>query len=365
MAEFSSTSFSHNSCLLNQLPSNETKPNATLPFLKDLYFISGIFVAILSFVAATANGLLLLAIWKDPHKRFRTPSTVFVLGLTLADFLTGIVVGPIISHTRITFTPSSAFQKVGQISSMVSMNTSFIILLFLTWNQFAAIRFPHKHRHFVTTKKVKTCVFSAWFYSLLFTSLLLWVKEDIVYQIDFYAHNCTFMIFLTIAYVCLCGAFRKQTSKIVASTSLSTSNQLQAEQSQSNSSRRRRNSEKQFTIVAMILVLFIIACTLPATIVHMLYSNTKDNLSSMKSSEKGSLVALEVSSVILFLKFALDPFLYCWRLSSYRRALATILSFGNTRFVLEDVSASRSVRSRSVRRDKICDSKACESNTAL
>lgn len=352
-----------------QPSSNDTKAaNALLVFLKDAFFISGICVTFLSFIATVANGLLLLAIWKDPHKRFRTPSTVFVLGLTLADLLTGILVGPIISYTRIAFiTPASAnnsqYHKVGQMSSMVTMNTSFIILLFLTWNQFAAIRFPHEHRRLVTARKVKSCVVLAWVYSLLFASMLLWVQEDVVYQIDFYAHNCTFIVFLTIAYVCLCTAFRRQTSRIVATTS--TSDRLSIGQYQTNSSRRRRNTEKQFTIVAMMLVMFIIACTLPATVIHIVYAYTKNNIMS-KSSEKILLIAREISSVVLFLKFSLDPFLYCWRLSSYRRALGTILRCG-TSSRLAEFSASISARSRSVRHreNRPCDSVACENNSAL
>lgn len=340
MAEFS---VSPNSSTMDVSP-NGTGPHSLIPILKHTYFISGICVAVLSFIALTANGLLLLALWKDPNKRFRTPSTVFVVGLTVADFLTGILVGPIIAYARIVFSMSqtaaskfSLLQKVGQISSMLTMNASYIVLLFLTWNQFAAIRFPHKHRHSVTTRKVKICVVSSWTYALLFSLLLLWVQADVVFKIDFYAHNCSFLVLLTIAYTCLCVAFKRQTLRIGASTSI----RLHVSQHQST---RRRNAEKQFTMVAMILVMFIIACTLPSTVLNLIYTYWKDRFNS-PSGAISLAIAREVSGVFLFLKFSLDPFLYCWRLAAYRRALSTIMTCGKSRFMAEDISASRSVRS--------------------
>jgi hypothetical protein len=89
--------------------------------------------------------------------------------------------------------------------------------------------------------------------------------------------------------------------------------------------RSRRRSEKQFTIVALVLVTFIILCTLPSFILQFL------NIYWKPPSFEGTLsmsIALEISSDVLFLKFALDPFIYCWRLTSYRRALKTVLKFG-------------------------------------
>ena len=61
------------------------------------HIASGVFLVVVTLVTALGNGLLLLAIWKDPFKTFRTPNTFFVIGLAVADFLTGITVCPLTS----------------------------------------------------------------------------------------------------------------------------------------------------------------------------------------------------------------------------------------------------------------------------
>ena len=62
---------------------------------REVQIASGIFLALVSLAAAVGNGLLLVTIWKDPFKTFRTPTTFFIIGLAVADFLTGIIVCPI------------------------------------------------------------------------------------------------------------------------------------------------------------------------------------------------------------------------------------------------------------------------------
>ena len=62
---------------------------------REVQIASGIFFALVSLVAAVGNGLLLVTIWKDPFKAFRTLITFFIIGLAVADFLTVIIVCPI------------------------------------------------------------------------------------------------------------------------------------------------------------------------------------------------------------------------------------------------------------------------------
>lgn len=325
--------------------SNSTHSLNLPPLLKETFYISGLCVAILSFIATTANGLLLLALWRDPHKKFRIPSTIFVIGLTMADFLTGLLVGPLIAYNRITVSiaPNSMHNdsfrfitKVVETMSLITMNASYLILLCLTWNQFIATRFPHKHRNLVTARKVTICVVSAWVYAISFAMLpILGVQKEIIYRVDFYAHNCAFILLLVIAYTCLLVAFRRQASRIRAAT-----NECLGASFKRTTGQRRR-SQKQFTVIALGLVIFIVICTLPSTIIYAIY--TYSDHSTMK--KVSLLIAREVSGVVLFLKFSLDPFLYCWRLVAYRKALKSIITCGRIRYEVEEISASvRSTR---------------------
>ena len=105
---------------------------------------SGIFLAAVSVLTVSGNGLLLLAIWRDPFRTFRTPVTFFIIGLAAADFLTGLAVCPIYAlhlialYSAMKSGDSALLQgttkatKISHHISLATMNSSYIILLFYT-----------------------------------------------------------------------------------------------------------------------------------------------------------------------------------------------------------------------------------------
>lgn len=314
-------------------PTNETSnitPSSRISC--SILLSSGIIVTIFAVLTVVGNGLLLLAIYKDPYHSFRIPPTVFVVGLAVADFLTGAVVAPAFVHSRFStyllrrnetscccklddkLLSSKATNKL----SFLTMNASYLILLFLTWSQFSAIHFPHRHRVVLTTRKVAACVISVWVYLILFSLLQLVIDEHKTFmKLDFYMHTLVFLILLTVAYCCLYVAYKTQIQRIVAVTT-----ERCTETERRESMRIRRRSERQFTIVTLVLGMFIIIWTLPSTVLQFISVYFKE----LRSNEGiALLLARELSSDILFLKFALDPFVYCWRLVSYRKALKTIM----------------------------------------
>ncbi|XP_031559014.1 melanocyte-stimulating hormone receptor-like [Actinia tenebrosa] len=322
--------------------SNETASTTTLiESLGPVYLNSGIFIAVLSIVATFGNGLLLLAIWKDPYRTFRVPPTVLVTGLAVADFLTGFLVGPAIAYVRIA--PQSerhtkrftVVGKAGKTLSFLTMNASYFVLLFLTWNQFAAVRFPHQHRNFISNRKVTVCVVGIWLYAISFSLLpFCGIDPEIVNKLDFYMHTTVFIVLLVIAYLCLFFAFQNQVHRItLATTQHSVHGANHARRQGLGFTRSRKRSERQFTILTLVLVSFIIICTLPSLILQLL---TIYWTPTSFEEKRSILIALEVCSDVLFLKFALDPFIYCWRLASYRKALKSVLMFGRVSVVREN-----------------------------
>ena len=300
---------------------------------------SGIFLVVVSFVTVVGNGLLLLAIWKDPFKTFRTPTTFFVIGLATADFLTGIAVCPIYVLQNIGYylgvknrDPSMfpLLQKAGKIAqttSVVTMNSSYIILLLFTWSQFTAINFPYKHRVFVTKNRVVACVILTWIYTIAFAILSAsGVAQKVFFKMDLYFHTTGSLLLLMIAYFCLYKAFKKQMMRL---HSLNANNTLGEKQRR----RRRNRKERQFTVVNLLLLTFVIVCTLPITIVFYVYIHWKAN--DRRQSIQLQIASL-ISTNVLFLKFALDPLIYAWRLSQYRRALKSLLVCRRQRIHIDD-----------------------------
>ena len=288
-----------------------------------LSIILGILLAFLSVITTFGNGLLLLAIWRDPFKSFRTPTTFFIIGLAAADFLTGLTVCPMYAwhliSSSLAYKNRSNLKKVAQIGhhiSMVTMNSSFIILLLFTWSQFTAISFPHKHRAFLTKKRVQTSVILTWAYSGMFS---LFSKINACHRtflkIDLYFNTTGSLILLTVAYFCLFRAFRQQMRRL---HSWRPTNSTHGQQR-----RGRVSRERQFIVVNLLLLTFIIACTMPVTVISYLAQHWVIKTPSVQMVKLR--IAILFANAILFLKFAIDPLVYAWRLSQYRRALKSIL----------------------------------------
>ena len=302
---------------------------------------SGIFLVLVSLVTAVGNGLLLLAIWRNPFKTFRTPTTFFVVGLATADFLTGVAVCPIYALQDIgyylgvknrDFSMFPLLQKAGQIAqhmSVATMNSSYILLLLFTWSQFTAISFPHKHRVFVTKKRVVACVISTWLYTIAFAALSAsGVAQSVVFKFDLYFHTTGSLLLLMTAYFCLYKAFRRQMRRLHSLKA----NSLGEQQRGRRTNRSRR--ERQFTVVNLLLLTFVIVCTLPITVVYYVYIH-------WKAETKLQFIKLQLASLmstnVLFIKFALDPLVYAWRLAQYRRALKSLLLCRRQRIQIDDV----------------------------
>ena len=53
-------------------------------------------LSLLSVLIVAGHTLMLIVLWKDPFKRFRTAATIFVFGMVFANFLNGLCAGPLL-----------------------------------------------------------------------------------------------------------------------------------------------------------------------------------------------------------------------------------------------------------------------------
>ena len=311
------------------------------------YLISGIYLSVIAVITIFGNGLLLLAIITDPFRSFRTPTTLFVVGLTVADFLTGAVVDPLTAFLNIAtylklYRDPSMIKvidncvKVNIHVSFITMNASFLILLALTLCQYLAISFPHKHRVFVTRLSAMVTLVAVAIYSVLFSLLPeLKVPRRLKLEIDTHLNTNAVAIILILSYLLLYLAYRGHLKRVSG---------LDQNDAARN---RRREQQREFTAVNLLLVTFLLIFTLPSMIfwnlrLYMFYD--------IRSLSYGQGLRLELASTLIFdvlvMKFALDPCIYAWRLSKYRQAIKKILKCGRDPRV--DVSNSTDASSRVV-----------------
>ena len=289
--------------------------------------LSAIYLSVLSILTTFANGILLVALYQDPFRTFRQPPSIFITGLVLADFLTGIAVDPLFAYfyfeaykDTITKEQYNKILKAAGILSSVTMNVSFLTILFLSWTQLIAISFPHRHKQLVTGKRVIICVCGIWVYSLLFsTSLLMGVPEKIFQKIDVYLNLSLIHVLILFAYIALHVSYRRQVARLTPSHGDAISDFRIADATE----HRRKRDQKHFTVVSLLLTTCLLVFISPVTVMWYvtLYCGPKTYEARVKAT-----MANVVIDTTLFLKFLIDPFIYAWRLPKFRQAVKAIFS---------------------------------------
>jgi len=142
------------------------------------------------------------------------------------------------------------------------------------------------------------------------------VDQTILFQVDLHLHSTLITVLLILGSAMLLRSFRqfaKESRRLGGLSNLESRVEP----------RTNRINEKQFTIVTLILSGILIVCSLPHLItVHMKFYTKQETL-----QEKLDLsAAITIADEMMFVKVALDAFIYGWRLTKYRRSLKLVLT---------------------------------------
>ena len=324
-------------------------PQEIASFIETLnlvYLVSGIFIGLIAVITVFGNGLLLLAIIKDPFQSFRTPMTVFVVGLAMTDGFTGLIVDPltafisIASYLNLFRSNNPAILKlledcfkVNSYVSFTTMNASLQILLALTFCQYLAISFPHKHRTFVTRRNAIITVGAIVVYCIIFSLLLEYkVPSKVKLEIDVNLNTNIVLVALILCHILLYRAYCVHLNRV---SNLDGNDAAR---------KRRREQQRQFTSANLLLVTFLVLFTLPSVILWNLRLYKYNDRNSLSLSQDLRIKLAEVVTVnVLVLKFALDPFIYAWRLSKYRQAITSIIRCNSVAHEIDGGSSLRTI----------------------
>ena len=318
--------------------SNFTLSNVSLdqenysPYLTTLY-ISAFLLSFLSPITVVSNSLLLVAIYKDPFKSFRTPVTYFIISLAVVDLITGLVVEPFFAayyfacHFYQTLSPGKYFDylfQTGTFVSLIMLSTSFLLVLALTTTQYIAITFPHKYRRFFTKKRVLVSVSCCFAYFSIFSSLKFTkIPNDIYFKINLHLHPTVVGVLLTVAHIFLYKSFRKFVQKSKAIRQQSVIRRAIHQPSQiGHDNKSEAKHQKQLTVVALFLSALLLFSLFPHIVTFYVYLYTKHMSYEFLLHIS---IALRVSDMIMFLKVALDAYIYAWRHPKYRKAVKDAL----------------------------------------
>ena len=317
---------------------NNTNPT----FYLNTQLGSAICLIILSPVTIISNMLLLLTIFKDPLKCFRTPATYFIVALALVDFTTGLCFEPFyMMYHMMHFStwPSELDQPYANLTffftlySYVPIASSYMFVLGLTLSQYISISFPHRYHSIVTTRKVIAfCVISYVYFTVFISLYFAGVPLQTLYEVGLHLHPTPITVMLILSSFMLLRSFRKLANRSRHLGESLADSETRQVPGHARTTRTNQVSKKQLTIVTLLLSGILIVCVLPQIIVQHIWFYTKQETQQERLDLRAG---VDIANDMLFLKVALDAFIYAFWLPKYRRSLKIVLGYGDRQMALD------------------------------
>ncbi len=242
------------------------------------------------FVGTLSHLLLFICFVKDPLNCFRNSTTYLIMNLALSDFITCVFSFFQISFAK-KFPNGFYFSNTAMLASLVSIFSIAVDRYMLTVH-------PFKHRVLLNQRRIAIWIVLIWFLSvgLLAKYLIFGTNEtdDIIYDTTFIIIAFVSSLIYLLTYFSL----RKQRRGIP----------------QLNRS-RCRDLQEEFVKTIMIVAFIQVFTLVPASVYGLIYG---------WSYEESSVVKLVVYSIYC-VNFAVNPFLYIWRLRNYRETFRLII----------------------------------------
>lgn len=268
---------------------------------------------VLALVTIPWNILVSLVILRSPPrlKNLRTPFTYFILNLALTDLLVGAATEPIsvvyhLMEARSVSSPSLV--TLLQVLYFLTCTVSVLSILALTLERFYAISKPFKYRQSVTNSRVFLASGMIWILSpVLITPYF--VMGYRIFSLVF-ANVVILITFCTLIYAYFKIIKTIQHRKNIRQDSL---------QGLFIANRRVTLFEEKLTrTFTSILILFTICYVTPCLLIYTMNLCTKCSCDTIHWLRDSTFLAVTCNS-------AINPFLYAWRLPSFRHALRIMM----------------------------------------
>lgn len=281
--------------------------------------ISSIVFSVLSLITAACailgNGVVITAIWKTPS--MHTPSNILLLCLAVTDFLTGIVSQPAIAAFLISRMVGSydSYCKAHTTSFVAGYflsGTSFFTLTAVSVDRFLALHLHLRYKEVVTVSRVLKAELVFMVLVIVITLMPFYTRFDLFEQLV----ACVMIfgvIFNTLAYASILRTIMRHQAAI--RSELRTCAKFNGGSSIPDIKRIKKSSR---TMIA-IFVLFSF-CYLPNL-------SVTTALIFKKSHVMGRTLrtAYEFSIFMVCVNGSLNPAIYCFRISEFRRAVCKLI----------------------------------------
>lgn len=268
------------------------------------------FALLLALITSVGNLMVILVVYKDPLRELRTISNYLVVNLAAADLIIGIIVEPIWA-LQYWVNANTAYTIAANMMLILSVDASCITVLFLTFERYVVLEMPLRRETLFNVTATKSYIFVIWITALVISSLVIpcwsppksrWYSLFVISGI-----GCFLLLVMLCLYIRMFMIIRKFNNVALAQGD----EQLLIHPRQACLQARRR--ELEVTKAIFLFVGVIALCWLPSIIAYTIkYGNGRIHISE------------HVCRALLFLGLlnsALNPIVYSFRMSSFRRAI--------------------------------------------
>ena len=278
---------------------NENTPNL-------LIVLNSTVNIILMIVSIIANSLVIAAVWKTPSLRY--PSNLFLCNLALSDVIVGLIIEPFYLTVELLkmhgypkgddCTLETAFSVI----SFLVCGVSFGNVTLVSMDRYMAIHYPLRYDTIVTIPRVYVLIISCWVLNAFFSTIFPW--NEVVFGYLVTVVCAIFLTMSTFIHIKIYLIVRRHRGVI----------QAQEQAVHSTNTEFNMTGFKKTALNTSIVLFFLLICYLPFTVACILLILTDE-----------SPILWRVASTTVYLNSALNPFLYCWRLSALRGPVITLL----------------------------------------
>ena len=323
----------------SSLVSSNQTVNQSDTFLQNLIYsrtelASGCTLAVLSPITVTTNVLLLTAIFKDPLNYFKKPTSYFVIGLSGADLLCGLLVEPFFAMYYFVrfFRASNEIEAItrtlfliGSVISTASLNASFVMVLMLSAAHFIAIEYPYSYKTWIKKKFVLPSVLATWLYFIVFSLLpILGIDQHFFLKLNLTVHATLVSVILAVLQILTYKAFTAHSEhQKIKKTASSVPESGNRGKLLMKKSLRCRGLDRHFIVMTFYLSAILLFSAFPHIGVFYVFLYKQPH---SLSEELNLNVLLRITDLLLFVKVAADAFIFAWRLPTYRKSLHFLIT---------------------------------------
>ena len=284
---------------------------------------SFVYYVVVTTITIVANGLLIFAMLKDPLKCFLNPTSYFVFHLAFSDFLNSLI---FMEESLLWLT------KFGGINGLprpfrILNNLVFQVVYFanppsifsLALERCLSIVFPLWHKVNVTPGVCRIWLAMIWVLIALLLGIryifLIYFEHERAFRVTPNLGTAAFLVGTVISYSVCAFTVRKRRLALKRNTVLSKAARKSAEV--------RLRNENRFLCTMFIIFLGFLLGIIPPSVCFwiMIYIETKNNF---------LIHIINVCDMMLLSNYAVNTFIYLWRLPKYRKTFQFLYCRKNT-----------------------------------